>query len=54
LRELARSEIVEKEQRPSTTDQNVIDAMIDEIFTDCVMTSNLRGDFEFCADPINA
>jgi hypothetical protein len=54
LREPARSEIIEKEQRSSTAHQDVIDAMIDEIFTDRIVTSDLRGDFEFCADPIDA
>jgi hypothetical protein len=52
-RELAGGEVVEKKQRARTLDQNVVDAVIDQIASDGVVLAHQNGDLEFGADAID-
>ena len=50
--ELSGRNIIEKEQRPRALDQNVVDAMIDQIATDRVVNSGVESDLQFGADAV--
>ena len=52
--EFPHRKIVEKEKRFSALDENVVDAMIDEIAADGGVDIHGHGDLEFCADAIGA
>ncbi len=52
--ELAHGEIVEEKERLGALDENVVDAVIDEIAADGGVDAHGHGDFEFGADAIGA
>src|SRR6202012_3098188 len=47
-------EVVEKEERLSALDSNVVDAVIDQVLPHGVMDAELKGDLEFGADAVRA
>ena len=52
--QFASAEVVEEEERFSAEDGDVVNAMVDEVLTDGVVTIERESEFEFCADAINA
>jgi len=50
--ELADRQIVQEEQRIGSGDQDVVDAMIDQIAADRLVASQRRGDEELRADAV--
>ena len=52
--EPAGGEVVEKEQRPGALDQDVVDAVVDEIPPDGVVDAGHEGDAELRADAVGA
>ena len=52
--ELAGGDVVEKEQRARAKHGNIVDAVVDEILTDGVVTSDGKGHFQFRAHAVHA
>jgi hypothetical protein len=52
--EFLRPDIVEKEQRPGTEYRDVVDAVIDEIRSDRVVSVHRESDLQFRPDPVDA
>ena len=52
--ELSRGDVVEKEQRPSALNENVIHAVVDEITADRIVAIHHHRHFQLCADAIRA
>src|SRR2546427_916525 len=44
--QFSRSDVIEKEKRSRTLDENVVDAVVDEIATDCVVNAGCKSDLE--------
>ena len=51
-RQLSRRDVIEKEKRARALDQNVVDAMIDEIASDRVVYAGRKRDLQVRADAI--
>ncbi len=51
-RQLARGDVVEKEERPRALDQNVIDTVVHQITSDSVMDAGGKSDLKLGADAV--
>ena len=51
--EFAGRDVVEKKQRSRAEHRDIVDAMVDEVLPDGVVTADRKGNFQFCANTIN-
>src|SRR6185295_17242039 len=52
--EFAGADVIEKKERLGPEDGDIIDAMIDEVLADGVVTIEGERNFQFCADSVDA